>query len=199
MAFGVYRALKGEETTTDLTQLQLQIRSVEGMTKISKIHIYCKGEELHVYTDSNTTIPDAIEQLIWSQGLNKRDEYDLYGELSENNFLIIGHAMSFEMVAIERKDEEFKHFVLRKKFSRLTKIEKEQPYAANESYVHSSGRYHRGRYKTKPAIATQLCLFRILAEGRKDALGSMSNLVESIDKYFPEKVYLDRKMCKTSL
>lgn len=187
MAFGVQQALKKEIKANDYHELLRRTRSDGKVSEVVRVRVFCNQKDTNVYVDYNTTVPDVIDQIVWSRGLNEMDEYDLYGESSQGDVLLIGHAACLLAAVLERRGE-FEHFVLRRKFSRLMKDEREKTSETTTSYVNAIGLYRQGKYKHEDSIATQLCLFQIIADGEEDVLNDITVLSQRIGKYFPQKV-----------
>lgn len=187
MAFGVWQALEGKGSAIDYDELVYQIQSAEGVPKVIGVQIYCNAQPMDIYVGDDTTVPETIDQAIWMKGLKPEDEYALYGELSQKGYLLIGHRTSLVRIAATKRGVYFNRFVLRKKFSRLTSEEKGDKHCTDQSFFDSRKQYLKGRYEHVDVIATQLCLFLILAEEKAHYLLD-KKLLENVHKYFPQQV-----------
>lgn len=182
MAFGVQEALNGTGKATDFDELAAKTSSIR------RVSIYCYSVLTPVFVDINTTVPYVIDQVVWAQGLGMRNGSALFGELSSKGLLLIGHGISLWRLCSGKKT--FNRFFVRKKFSRLTKVERKVYQELDTSYVLSRNRYLRGTHNDDAAIATQLCLFQILAENRRDLFTDRKLLSDKISLYFPPDVTL---------
>lgn len=186
MAFGVVRALRKEsESASDYTAFSRNFASID------PVPIYFSTYSTKtLYVDMDTTISQAISQALWFNGGSNSNAYDLFGELPGKGLILIGKTKSLLDSLEAAKNENVQRFILKKKFSRMTPLERNQDSEAEAAYHFSRKLYMRNRYNYHKAIAIQLCLFQIIAEESDSILSERIQITKIVFKYIPSEVIL---------
>lgn len=190
LACGVLDAVQaGKEGATN-TYRSIVDRHLFGVVCLVDVFLPDGTEQQLVYYRDSTSVLDAVAQLAWTVGGQDPQQYTLYNDRGSgcvplNKRKTLADSMLEEL---EQSHGSQQKLIFKKRFSRVTKEEKENPSCAATSFVHWREHYLHMNDEIHPSFAVLLCVLQIQANHDPPDLGQHQALAEFVDKWMPEHV-----------